>query len=844
MGRIYAFWKKLTSTISDLYAQIRKKLSDGLKQLLKWILKERYPAARNYYLNTRQRLAAEWDNLFDRDSAYYKPITRLWKGVLTCFLLFAGYIFCVETNFLWLMGRMPSVADLQNPKVAQSSQIYTADGVLLRQYYTENRTPVDYDDLPPTLIQALIATEDVRFHAHSGIDPRAMGAVLYSLVTGNTERGGGSTLTQQLSKKLFRTRREGTGLLGKIPVLSTLIFKTKEWLTAIKLERNFTKEEIITLYLNTVDYGQNTYGIKTAAKTYFNKEPKDLTVEEAAVLVGLQKATTTYNPIRNPERSKNRRNVVLAQMAKYGFISGNELDSLTQIPLTLNLNFEQPFDDSYASYFMPNVIREVEKWCAENDYDLYTDGLRIYTTIDSRLQAYAEEAMVERMRILQRVFDEHWRGMNPWVDENGKEIPNFLMDAMKRTNRYNALKKSLGDNEDSIRVVLSKPDTLTVYDWKTGEKRREYWSALDSLAYYKRILRAGLMSMNPYTGHIKAWVGGMNHEFFKYDHVKQSRRQPGSTFKAVVYAAAIDDSTSNLGPCDRMVDQPFQKELEPGPDGKRNFWRPRNSHGYFTYAHMTLRRAMANSVNSIAAALTDKLGPETVIKYARRLGITSHLEAVPSIGLGTSDVSLYEMVGAYATFVNQGRYTKPQIVARIEDHAGNVLHEFIPESHQALRPESAFLMVHMLKGGAEEPGGTSRGLWAFNVFQNRNEIGGKTGTTSNNSDGWYISITRDLVTGAWVGGEDRAIRFRTTQLGEGAKTALPIVGRFLEKVYKDKTTGVEPGPFPMPTFKVTKDYKGCMWEEEIFDGEVQDSTQTQDVIEEQLEIGPPPPPEF
>lgn len=841
MKRIYAYFERFSHWISRSLSRLRNYLRTILVRFLKFVFRAKYPIIRDRYRQFQTRIDTIWEQTFNPNTRYYKPIVRLWKICFGLFFLFAVYLFCVETNFLWLMGRMPSVEDLQNPKVAQSSQIFTADGVLLRQYYTENRTPVDYDDLPPLLIQALIATEDIRFHSHAGIDPRAMGAVVWSLLTGNTDRGGGSTLTQQLAKKLFRTRREGRGLLGNVPGLATFIFKTKEWLTAIKLERNFTKEEILTLYLNTVDYGQNTYGIKTAAKTYFSKEPAELNLEEAAVLVGLQKATTTYNPIRNPERSRARRNVVLAQMAKYNFISQAELDSLVQLPLTLNTNFEQPFDDSYASYFMPNVIREVEKWCEENDYDLYTDGLRIYTTIDSRLQAYAEEALVERMRILQRVFDDHWRGRNPWVDDNGQEIEGFLLDAMKRTQRYSTLKNALGDNEDSLQVYLNTPDSLVVYDWNTGEKRPVYWSPLDSLAYYKKILRAGLMSMNPYTGHIKAWVGGLNHEFFKYDHVKQGKRQPGSTFKAFVYAAAIDDSTFNMSPCDRMVDQPFQKELETGPDGKKSYWRPRNSNGYFSFANLTLRRAMAQSINSIAAALTDKIGPETVIKYAHKLGITSKLDTVPSIGLGTSDVSLFEMVGAYSTFVNQGRYTKPQLVARVEDHTGNVLHEFIPESHQAIRPESAFLMVHMLKGGVQEPEGTSRGLWNFNVFQNRNEIGGKTGTTSNNSDGWYIAVTRELVTGAWVGGEDRAIRFRSTQLGQGSKTALPIVGRFLEKVYKDKATGIEPGPFPTPTFKIEKDYRSCLYEEEELEDTSADSTQTKDIIQEQLEIGPPPP---
>lgn len=841
MKRIYAYWSALKSSLFDLLNRLKRSIRLGVIQLLKSILKERYEPLSERYRALRLQTTRFYNGLFDQNSRYYKPVLRTWQVVTGSFLLFLTYIFCVETNFLWLMGSMPSIDDLQNPKVAESSEIFTADGVLLRKFYTENRTPVTFDDLPPVLIEALIATEDVRFHAHSGIDPRAMGAVALSLVSGNGERGGGSTLTQQLAKKLFRTRRqEGRGLLGRVPLVSTFIYKTKEWLTAIKLERNFTKEEILTLYLNTVDYGQNTYGIKTAARTYFSKEPADLTAEESAVLVGLQKATTTYNPIRNPKRSKERRDVVLTQMVKYGFLSPTERDSLVQLPLTLKTNFETPFDDSFASYFMPSVIREVEKWGKENDYDLYTDGLKIYTTIDSRLQAYAEEAMIERMRFLQRVFDEHWRGRNPWADDNGNEIEGFLMDAMKRTKRYTALQKRFDNNADSIRVYLNKKDTMTVYDWRTGEKRREVWSAMDSLAYYKRILRSGIMSMNPYTGHIKAWVGGLNHEFFKYDQVRQGKRQPGSTFKPIVYATAIDDSTFNMSPCDRMPDQPFQKELPESLDGKKVYWRPRNSGGFFTYANMTLRRAMAQSVNSVAAALTDKVGPENVARYAQKLGIKSKLDAVPSIGLGTSDVSLWEMVGAYSSFVNFGRYTTPTLVLRIEDRSGNVLHEFIPESHEAIRPESAFLMVHMLKGGIQEPGGTSRALWAFNVFGGNNEIGGKTGTTSNNSDGWYMCITRDLVTGAWVGGEDRSIHFRTTNLGEGSKTALPIVGRFLEKVYKDKTTGIEPGPFPTPTFKVTKDYKSCLYADEIETNG--DSTQTDPQPHtEELEIGPPPP---
>ncbi len=839
MKPIYRLYHRLTRFLTTVRDFVRSTLIRILKTLLDLLLRDKSEPFQQYFLKKKAALSHWYYNsVIDTSSAYYRPILRLWRTAVTVVLVFVFYIFCIETNFLWLMGSMPSVDDLQNPKVAQSSEIYTADGVMLRKLYTENRTPVRYDEISPMLVKALIATEDVRFHAHSGIDHRAMGAVAMAILKGEADRGGGSTLTQQLAKKLFKTRRkDARGLFGNVPVVSTVVYKTKEWLTAIKLERNFTKEEIITMYLNTVDYGQNTFGIKTAAKIYFSKDPSTLTTEEAAVLVGLQKATTTYNPIRNPERSKQRRDVVLGQMQKYGFLTKADTDSLIALPLTLKTNFESPYDDDNSNYFIAVVEKIVENWGKENDYDLYTDGLRIYTSIDSRLQAYAEEAVTEKMRSLQRVFEEHWRNRNPWTNDKGEEIPGFLLDVIKRTNRYAGLAERFPDEPDSVLFYLHRKDTMTVYDWQTGGKRMEYWSPLDSLNYYKRILRAGTMTMNPYTGHIKAWVGGLDYGFFKYDHVRQSKRQPGSTFKPFVYAAAIDDTTFNMSPCDRMPDQPFVKELE--VDGTIEVWRPRNSTGYFTYSNMTLRRALAQSVNSVTAALTDKIGAANVAQYARNLGINTPLDPVPSIGLGTNDVSLYDMVAAYAAFVNNGTYTSPLIVLKIEDRNGNVLHEFTPEHHVAVRPESAFLMVHMLKGGVEEPGGTSRALWGYDVFKNKNEIGGKTGTTSNNSDGWYMCITRELVTGAWVGGEDRSIHFRTTNLGEGSKTALPIVARFLEKVYKDKTTGIDPGPFPKPSFKITKDYTSCLYSDPEPEEETIDSTVVAPVEEDVF--GPPPP---
>lgn len=727
-----------------------------------------------------------------------------WKVFFFGILFVVFYIFCVETNFLYLMGSMPSVEDLQNPQVAQSSEIYTSDGVMIGKFYTENRTPVPYDRISPNLVKALIATEDIRFYQHSGIDYKALAAVAAGIVTGGTDRGGGSTVTQQLAKKLFKTRRrDSRGLLGKVPLLGTVVYKTKEWLTAIKLERNFTKEEILTMYFNTVDFGNNTFGINTAAKTYFSKDPDSLTIQESAVLVGLQKATTTYNPIRNPKRSKERRDVVIGQMAKYGYLSKQQADSISALPIELKTNFTAPYDGS-ANYFKNAVVRFVEKWGEENGYDLYTDGLKIYTTIDSRMQAHAEDAVTEKMRALQREFENHWGSKNPWVDERGQEITTFLQDVVKRTRRYQTLAAKYPNAPDSINFYLNRKDTMTVFDWKTSGKMTVYWSPMDSLNYYKRILRAGMMSMDPYTGHIKSWVGDLDYEFFKYDHVKQGRRQPGSTFKPFVYATAIDDSLHNMSPCDQIQDRPFEKRYE--ENGEEKVWRPRNSMGTFSYVNMSLRYALAQSINSVTAELTDQVGPANVVKYAKRIGINTPLKPVPSIGLGPFDVTLYDMVASYGTFVNGGTYTEPILVTKIEDRNGKVLDEFVPETHQAISRESAFLMVQMLKGVVESGTG-SRIRWLFpEVAKNGNELGGKTGTTSNNSDGWFMAISRDLVVGAWVGGDDRSIHFRTTNLGEGAKTALPLVGSFLERVYKDKTIGLERGPFPKPTFTVSKSF--------------------------------------
>lgn len=744
----------------------------------------------------------------DREAPYYPYLRTGWKVFTYGLLSLALYIFTLETNFLWLTGAMPSIEELKNPKLAQSSEIYTLDGQAIGKFYTENRTPIKFENIPRPLINALISTEDARFYTHIGIDIRALGRALASL----GRDGGGSTITQQLAKNLFKTRRKNSsGLLNKVPFVRKIVYKSKEWLMAIKLERNFTKDEIITYYFNTVDFGSNAFGLKTAARTFFNKAPDSLNVQEGAVLVGLQKATTSYNPLRNPDRSKERRNVVIGQMAKYKFLTQAQADSISAMPLKTDFTPENPYAGP-ASYLKNAVMDFVKKWGDENGYDLYTDGLRIVTTIDSRMQTYAEKATAEKMKSLQKKFNSHWRDQNPWTDEEGNEIPGFIDSVAKRTDRYRSLVRRFHDQPDSVAYYMKvKKAKMKVFDWDAGEKETEM-TPYDSIAYYKRFLQAGMVAMDPHSGHIRAWVGGLDYDYFKYDHVKQGRRQPGSTFKPFVYCAAIDDTTLNLSPCDRIRDKPFRKEYR--ENGEDKVWEPKNSTGYYSYANMTLRKAMARSVNSITAQLTDDVGPEKVVEYAHKLGIQSRLNAVASIGLGSSDVSLYELVNSYCTFANEGQHTEPLIVARIEDRNGNQIEAFTAKTRPAISAESAYLMLFMLQGGLQESGGTSQNLWSFNLFKNNHQMGGKTGTTSNNSDGWFVGVSDKLVVGAWVGGDDRSIHFRSTDMGEGAKTALPIVGSFLEKVYADGRFKDLQGPFPKPTVPITKEYLNCAYQYE------------------------------
>jgi len=717
-------------------------------------------------------------------------IKWIWKvflgSCLFVFLLIAG----VRYNFLYLFGSLPDAHQLENPKTDLPVEILSEEGELLGRYFREKRMPVSYEEIAPVVIDALIATEDLRFYEHSGIDATSMAAIFWYMVKGGQR--GGSTITQQLAKNLYKTRADAEGLLNVVPGFRQVIYKIKEWITAIRLEKNYTKKEILTLYLNTVDFGSNSFGIKVAAKRFFNTTPDKLNPGQAATLIGALKATTTYNPAVNPDNAYIRRNVVLKLMFESGRISENQLNYFSSVPL--NVNYQSKLmetEETLAPYFRAEVMRFLAEWCKTKDIDMYAEGLVVHTTLNYSLQKYAEKAVEKHMRSLHRRFLNHWEGKNPWVYENKKEIPDFIDNSIVNTPYYQYLKDKYGSNNDSIDYYLEKPRRMRVFSW--SGIRDTVFSMKDSLTYYKHFLHTGFMAVKPQTGEIKSWVGGNDHRYFQYDHVRQAKRQPGSAFKPLVYATAIKQGYT---PCDRIVDQALTITYE--EDGVKKRWSPKNADWVFTGEDMTLRKAMARSVNTVAAALMQKVGYEEVIKTARSLGIQSELAAVPSLALGPSDVSVYELTGAYATFINKGVYIEPYYISRIEDNKGNVLYEANPDVRVALTPEQAYTMAYMLAGGTEVHGGTSQALFSYDIFRG-NQIGGKTGTTSNYSDGWFIGVTNDLVAGMWVGGEDRCIHFKTSATGEGSKTALPIFGIFMEKVYADTALDIRPGYFSKPS---------------------------------------------
>ena len=729
---------------------------------------------------------------------WYKAIA----GIISFVVFVILYFTAVNLNFLWLFGKSPTIHSIMHPETSEASELYSEDSVLIGKYFNENRTPVEYEEINPVFFKALIDTEDERFYSHHGIDFQGLFAAFKDILKGHAR--GASTLTQQLVKNMFRVRTQySTGLLGKIPGVKILIMKSKEWVLAVELEMFYEKKEILTMYANTVDFGSNAFGIKTAAKTYFNTTPKDLTAEQAAVLVGLLKATSTYNPRINPENSIMRRNVVLDNMQKHGHLTKQECDSIKKLPLGLNYKVETVYDGK-ALYFREAVANYLRQWCKDNGIDLYSAGLKIYSTLNYKMQKYAEEALVKQMRTVQRNFRNHWGDQDPWRDENHNVIPNFIEDLAKKTDHYKALSQKY-DNEDSIFYYLNQKHKVKLFDYD-GEKEEEM-STIDSIRYMVKFMHAGFVSMEPQNGHVKAWVGDIDFKSWKYDKVT-AMRQPGSTFKLFVYTEAMNQG---LTPCDRRLDDYISLDVM-NEKGELEPWRPHNANGYFTGDSIPLLAAFAQSINSVAVRVGMEVGTSNIVKTAHNMGIKSPLHDTPSISLGSSDVNLLELVNAYSTVVDDGRVHEPVLVTKIVDRHGKVIYTAKDESHQAIPYRSAFFMQQLLQGGLREYGGTSMALWRFvRKFDKSTSFGGKTGTSNNHSDAWFVGVTPGLVSGAWVGGEYRSIHFRTGALGQGSRTALPIVGYYLESVLDDPQFSKYRRKFPNPKEDIDRSCYSCTY---------------------------------
>lgn len=729
---------------------------------------------------------------------WYKAIA----GIISFVVFVILYFTAVNLNFLWLFGKSPTIHSIMHPETSEASELYSEDSVLIGKYFNENRTPVEYEEINPVFFKALIDTEDERFYSHHGIDFQGLFAAFKDILKGHAR--GASTLTQQLVKNMFRVRTQySTGLLGKIPGVKILIMKSKEWVLAVELEMFYEKKEILTMYANTVDFGSNAFGIKTAAKTYFNTTPKDLTAEQAAVLVGLLKATSTYNPRINPENSIMRRNVVLDNMQKHGHLTKQECDSIKKLPLGLNYKVETVYDGK-ALYFREAVANYLRQWCKDNGIDLYSAGLKVYSTLNYKMQKYAEEALVKQMRTVQRNFRNHWGDQDPWRDENHNVIPNFIEDLAKKTDHYKALSQKY-DNEDSIFYYLNQKHKVKLFDYD-GEKEEEM-STIDSIRYMVKFMHAGFVSMEPQNGHVKAWVGDIDFKSWKYDKVT-AMRQPGSTFKLFVYTEAMNQG---LTPCDRRLDDYISLDVM-NEKGELEPWRPHNANGYFTGDSIPLLAAFAQSINSVAVRVGMEVGTSNIVKTAHNMGIKSPLHDTPSISLGSSDVNLLELVNAYSTVVDDGRVHEPVLVTKIVDRHGKVIYTAKDESHQAIPYRSAFFMQQLLQGGLREYGGTSMALWRFvRKFDKSTSFGGKTGTSNNHSDAWFVGVTPGLVSGAWVGGEYRSIHFRTGALGQGSRTALPIVGYYLESVLDDPQFSKYRRKFPNPKEDIDRSCYSCTY---------------------------------
>lgn len=722
-------------------------------------------------------------------STYSKWIWSLFAGGLT--VLFLIFLFAS----LGVFGKLPTFEELENPENNLATEVISIDGKTLGKYYRENRTPVKFTELPENLISALIATEDERFFEHSGIDFKGTARAAIKL----GKDGGASTITQQLAKMLFTKKASGN-------IAKRLIQKVKEWVIAIRLEKQYTKNEIITMYFNKYDFGHNAVGIRSASRIHFGKEPNQMNIEESAMLVGMLKNSSLYNPMRRPEMVTQRRNVVLGQMLRNEFITEQEKDSLQKLPLELDINLEG-HSDGTATYFREYVRDFMKRWIKKNpktngdSYNIYRDGLKIFVTLDSRLQTNAEEAMSEHMSNLQRVFFKQQKNNKtaPFYDLEKEQIESTMLSAMKRTDRWRRMKKN-GATEKDIKASFYVETPMKIFSWK-GEIDTVL-TPYDSIRYNKFILQSGLLSTDPTTGHVKAWVGGIDYKHFQYDHVKQGKRQVGSTFKPFVYATAINQL--GLSPCDEYPNTPYTI-----PAGKYHLdedWTPRNS-GDSYGGLRSLKNALANSINVISANLIDQTTPQNVVRMAKNLGVETEIPAVPSVALGTVDLSLYEMVGALNTFANKGMYVKPMMVLRIEDKNGTILEEFTPETKEVLSESIAYTTINLMEGVTKYGSGirlrTSGGNYPDKVVTGYpyifdNPIAGKTGTTQNQSDGWFIGLVPNLSTGVWVGAEDRSVHFVDLARGQGASMALPIWALYMKKNYADEELGISTEEFEKP----------------------------------------------
>lgn len=741
-----------------------------------------------------------YKNLYQGRTWYTKTGIALLSGLIALII----YLGAVDLNFLWLFGKSPGFAQIKNPNTSSASEIYSADGKLIGKYFNENRTPVKYEEVNPQFWKALIDTEDERFYRHIGIDFQGLFGAAKDALVGNDARGA-STITQQLAKNMFRVRTQySTGLLGKIPGIKILIMKSKEWIIALKLEMLYDKKDILTMYANTVDFGSNSYGIKTASKTYFNTTPANLTTEQGAVLVGMLKATTHYNPIANPKNSLKRRNVVLQNMVTKGDLSKKQYDSLSVIPIKLSYSVESNYDGQ-ALYFREAVANYLKDWCEENGYDLYSSGLKIYTTIDTRMQKYAEEAARKQMKQIQRNFNNHWGKNDPWIDENGKVIPGFIEQIAQRQPVYKYLAAKYQNNPDSITYYLNKPHKVKLFDYDEGTIEKEM-STMDSIRYMVRFMHCSMVAMEPQTGAVKAWVGDINFNSWKYDKVT-AMRQPGSTFKLFVYTEAMNQG---LTPCDKRRDEYISMKVYDKKKKEEVTWTPGNANGRFSGDSIPLKSAFARSINSIAVRLGQEMGIKRIIDTAEKMGIKSPLQDEPSLALGSCDVNLLEMANAYSTIADDGKHHEPVLVTHIVDRDGRQVYIAPNKTEQVIPYKSAFLVQQLLLGGLREPGGTSQSLWGYVGKHNDTEWGGKTGTSNNHSDAWFMCISPKLVVGAWVGGEYRSIHFRTGALGQGSRTALPICGYFLQAVLDDPNFKQYHGKFGKPKDKdITSDMYNC-----------------------------------